>query len=117
MTKQEINIITKIIKELSLFFMMHGYHSFSMKMYREDTNTIIVFKIKNLKTELIDKLTEKINRERELEIETYGFELVGDSDVKNELEVVGLLIDYVEIDTVEEETILSFVRKDYYSSK
>lgn len=112
MSKKEMQIITKIIRELSLFFMMHGYNTYQMHMNMEKQISYLTFDIDNLEEEILINLKEKIMRDREMEVETYGWELLGEMDSKSELEVVGLLIDDLEVSTKKETTTLKFIRKN-----
>jgi hypothetical protein len=116
MTKQEIKILSKIIKEISLFLYSHGYSTFEFETYRKEEDTFLIYKVKNIKSTLVDLIKEKINRERELEVETYGWELMGDMDSKDELEIVGLLIDNVDIKVKNEEHVFTFYRKNRYKT-
>ncbi len=115
MTKQEVKITAKIIKEITLFLYTHGYSNFEFQTYRKKEDTYLIFKVKNFKDSLVKLIDEKVNRERELEVETYGWELMGDMDSNNELEILGLLIDNVEITTEDKFHIFTFYRKNRYN--
>ncbi|GEM_PF-445053 len=117
MSKQEIRIVTKIVSELTLFFMMHGHKAIKMETYHEDDATLFVISVKRLENDLITKIRHKIERERELEIETYGWELIGDIDDKSELEIVGHLIDEMHVKQTDDKTILTFVRANRYKER
>jgi len=114
MKKQEIKIVSKLIKDLFSFFLAHGYVDINFELKQVEENLLFIFKIKNLNSELIELIKLKANRERELEVETYGFELMGDIDSKSELEIAGLLIDEVIVNQENYFIVLSFVRKDRY---
>lgn len=117
MSKKETQIITKIIRELTLFFMMHGYNRYQMHVDMQKTIAYLTFEIEHLETDILKRLQEKIMRDREMEVETYGWELLGEGDAKSELEVVGLLIDDLEVSHTADSTILKFVRKNPEKSK
>ncbi len=114
MSKQEIKIITKIVNELTLFFMMHGYYTIKQETRYEDKATIFIITVSTIKPSLIEKIRNKVERERELEIETYGWELIGDIDSQSELEIVGHLIDELQINHGDDSTTLTFIRKNRY---
>lgn len=114
MTKQEVKITAKIIKEIILFLYSHGYTDFDFQTYRKKEDTYLIFKVRNFKDSLVKLIDEKVNRERELEVETYGWELMGDIDSNNELEILGLLIDSVTISKEDKYHILTFYRKYRY---
>lgn len=107
-----MQIITKIIRELTLFFMVNGYKKYQMHVDMDKQLTFLTFEIENLGEEILQKLQEKILRDREMEVETYGWELLGEVDSKSELEVVGLLIDDLEVTTQANQSILKFMRKN-----
>ena len=114
--KQEIRIVTKIVRELSLFFMIHGYKQFAIEVKQEEKDTYFIITIDPPKTDLIERMKEKINREREMEVETYGWELVGDIDAKSELEIVGLLIDDMIVQKKNQKLVITLVRKSRYKT-
>lgn len=97
MTKQEVRITTKIIRELSLFMMIHDYTHFNIELNVLPEETAFIITIDHVSDAFLNKMTEKISRERELEVETYGWELLGDMDSKSELEILGVLIDSIEV--------------------
>ncbi len=114
MTKQEIRIQTRIIHELSYFMMTYGYTSFSITVENNQEETHFLLKMDHIKDELLNRMKEKLNRQREIEVETYGFELVGDHDSRSEFEILSLLIDYMEVERTEDAVNLLLVRKSMY---
>ncbi len=114
MSNLEIKIVTKIIRELGLFLMLNGYREFTLTTKNEETGTTFVIAIDEPTPELLAYMQEKIARERELEVETYGWELVGDIDSQTELEILGLLIDSMEVANKDGKTLITLVRKSRY---
>ncbi len=114
MKKQEIRILTMIIRELSLVMLMHNHDKFSVTLEKGSKETRFILKTDPLEKDLLERMKEKVNREREIEVETYGWELVGDVDKQSEFEILGLLIDYMEIEETAGEMVLTFVRKSMY---
>jgi hypothetical protein len=112
-TKQEVRITTKIIRELSLFMMIHDYTDFQIALNVTENETLFTITLDHASDAFLNKMTEKISRERELEVETYGWELVGDIDSKSELEILGLLIDTIKIEK-NNKTVISLIRKNRY---
>ncbi len=117
MNRMEMRIISKIIRELSLFYMLHGHEDFKVETKIYNAETRIITTSHRLSDEALATVKEKIERERELEIETYGWELIGDIDSKSELEIVGHLIDDLLIENTTTLTTLTFVRKNHYKQK
>jgi len=114
MSKQEIKIITKIIRELSLFLIMHGFKDFSLSTKNTKDTTAFIIEIDHPKESFLDHMIDKISREREMEIETYGWELIGDIDDKTELEILGLLIDTIDVKKKADKTLITLVRNNRY---
>ena len=114
MSKQEIKIITKIVNELTLFFMIHGYYTIKQETRYEEKATLFVITVATISPSLLQKIRKKVDRERELEIETYGWELIGDIDSHSELEILGHLIDEMHVEHGDATTTITFVRKNRY---
>ena len=117
MSTPEVKLITKIIRELSMFLLLHGYEQFSIETDKEKTLTTLLVKVETLDEETKNTMLEKLNREREIEVETYGWQLVGDVDSKSELEIVGLLVDTAEIKEENGHHVIEIVRKNPYLKK
>ncbi len=93
--------------------MLHDYHEFTIDLKVLPEETVFTITIIDASEDFLMKMTEKISRERELEVETYGWELLGDIDSKSELEILGLLID--SIDIIKQKNItIKLVRKNRY---
>lgn len=117
MNSTEMRITSTIIRELSLFLMFHGIQEFTLDLHYDDTTTEMVVKTPRMSDALLSSLQKRIDQERKLEIETYGWELVGDFDRESELEIVGHLIDGFHIEQEGSTTILTFIRKNRYKRK
>ncbi len=117
MNKLEMRIISVIIREVSLFFMMHGLSDFDIHTEIRKDKILLTTKTKLLPVDLVEHVREKMDRPRELEIETYGWELIGDIDNKSELEIVGHLIDEVVLQSKNGNTVMTFIRQNHYKEK
>ncbi len=117
MSNQESRIVTKIIHELVLFYQMHGYQNIELKTKKSEQEFVIMIYSAILSEDLLKQIHEKIDRERDLEIETYGWQLVGDIDAKSELEIVGHLIDEMMVEKQKQGMKLTFIRKNRYKQK
>ena len=115
MSTQEVKILTKILRELSLYFFMHNINDFTLRTERtKDVTTFTAsFETPNNKA-IVEKMQEKISREREIEVETYGWELVGDIDETSELEISSLLLDDITVSEKAGRTILTMRRLSKY---
>lgn len=103
----------KIIDEITLYLMKNGYLKLSVDIEFKDNTLTFVIKTDKCREKVIQTIDKQINVPRELEVEEYGWELMGESDAQSELCLVGLLIDYVTIDDSNpDSTIFTFVRKN-----
>ena len=115
MSSQEIKIITKILREISHYFLIHGINDFTLNTNRSKEVTVFTATIPTPKDlAMLKTMEEKISRERELEIETYGWELVGDIDESSELEISSFLLDDIEITHSEKTTKIILRRTNRY---
>ncbi len=117
MNTTEKRITSKIIRELSLFFMFHGLQDFTITTRIKEDLTELITRTPRLNDEAITKIKSRIDQERKLEIETYGWELVGDFDSESELEIVGHLIDDFTIVQNDDSTTITFFRRNQYRKK
>lgn len=112
MNKLKYRVDSKIIKQLSLFLMLHGIKDFTLEFHSNNKGVNFVIKMKSIKQDIIDLMVEKIGRQREIEVEVYGWELMGDTDLNNELDILGSLIDRIEVRQLEDYTEITLIR-DY----
>ncbi len=105
MTRQEIRIQTRIIHELSCFMMMNGQDAFSISVEKQQGRTHFVLRLGSIEAPLLERIKEKVNQPREIEVETYGWELVGDHDTKSEFKILGLLVDYMRVECTEDAVV------------
>lgn len=98
MSVHELKKGCKIVDELLLYLMKHGHHKVDISVDKTEDRLIIEMTTDRCDDELLEKMDSYINNERELEVEEYGWELMGESDAQSELGMVGLLIDSLEID-------------------
>lgn len=115
MNKLEFRVDSKIIKQLSLFLMLHGIKDFELEFHRNNKGVRFIIKIKSIKQEIIDLMVEKIGRQREIEVEVYGWELMGDTDANNELDILGSLIDKIDVKKLENYTEFTLEREYRYN--
>lgn len=114
MSKQEVKIITKIIRELSFFLMLHGHKDFIMETKNTPKTTMFLITLHDAKESFLTHMQEKLNREREMEVETYGWELLGDIDEQSDFAILGSLIDTMKYEQKASKTIITLVRTNRY---
>ncbi len=103
--------ISKIVDELFLYFIRHGYTNINFNVAIDDINVVIDITVENLEESLLEKIKERLSQCRELEVEEYGWELMGESDCSNELEMIGLLVDVFEHKKDGNKDIITCIRK------
>lgn len=107
----EIKKNCKIINELLLYLMRNGHSEIELKIdYKEDISTFY-FYVKECSSHVISQLAENLNKGRKHEFEGYYWELMGESDRANELEIIGLLVDGIQIIEKNNQTELVIQRK------
>jgi len=116
MNRTEYKIDAKIIKQISLYLMLHGVHDFNLTFLSNKKDVTFILKSQTLSQKVLDTMQEKLSRQRELEVEVYGWELMGDTDTQNELDILGSLIDEVEI-TKDNEVTTVTMRRTYRYNK
>ncbi len=115
MSLHEVKKGCKILDEVILFLMKNGHLNLDIKINKDEKVLSLEIKTKKASDSLIKEMDEYINRERELEVEEYGWELMGESDCENGLELIGLLVDKLEIfNDDESSTTFRLTRVDKY---
>jgi hypothetical protein len=108
---QESKKICKITSEILLYLMSQGYYKVVFDIDVKDHIFTLKFNLKNVPKDVILYMDRKINSEREYEIEEYGWELMGESTESNELEMIGLIVDKLEIEQKGDTTYFTLIRK------
>ncbi|MFW5894572.1 MAG: hypothetical protein ACOCU0_01445 [Bacillota bacterium] len=116
MKNQEHRIVTKIIRDLCLLMLESGHPDFDVNVLEHSHQCVIVLKAMDIKDSVIRQIHNHLSSKRAFEVETYGFELLGDFDAQNELELLGSLVDDVEIIKCHDETTIRIVRKNLYNA-
>lgn len=115
MSLHEIKKGCKIIDEITLYLMKHGHLKLDIQIDKAETELVVVIKTNKCEQWLIDNISNNINLERELEVEEYGWELMGESDAQSELGLVGLLVDQVTVDDTDPSfTVFKLIRKERF---
>ena len=114
MSKQEIKVITKIIREVSLYLMLNGFKDFLIETKNTSDTTRILITMENPNEKTLSYMKEKLSMAREIEVETYGWELAGDIDSKSGLDMVGLFVDECKVSKDGNKTVISLLRINRY---
>ena len=107
---QENQKICKIINELSLYILenVSGTLNIDVKEFSEET--IITFTTDMIDEETKEFLLSQLSADRSLEIEEYGWELMGEGDSDDDLELIASLVDEVSITEENNKTVITLIR-------
>lgn len=112
MSIHEVKKDAKIVDEILLYLLKNNHNEVEIKVKREEEEVNISFKCSPLEDEMLNNLDKYINKEREIEVEEYGWELMGESDGQTDLGMVGMMIDKLTIDNSNKDfTILNLKRR------
>lgn len=111
MTTHEAKKDCKILDEILLYLMKKHIECFDIHFEYTNQEVSYIIKTKPLDKDTISFMKEHINQKRELEIEEYAWELMGESDCQSELNLVGLLIDEISVDESDISTTLTLKRR------
>ncbi|MFP4478381.1 MAG: hypothetical protein ACLFPM_02985 [Candidatus Izemoplasmatales bacterium] len=117
MNKREYRVDAKIIKQLSQYLMFHGIKEFSLSFQSSKNEVTFIIESELITPEISEYMKDKISRKREIEVEVYGWELLGDTDSQNELDILGALIDEISIRKENNKTTVIMKRFYHYNEK
>lgn len=98
----EIKKNGKIIDELVTYFLKKGHHQLRMDINYTKSQTIITIWLDHVAADELALIRECLSQGRDFAMEEYGWELMGESEVSAELNLVGMCIDEVEFDHVDD---------------
>ncbi len=104
--------VSKIIEELTTFFLKKGYNDFNIAVAKERKQCEIKFILPSCKEADIAYICDQINLEQLDCIEEYGWQLIGESECSNELELIGMLVDKVYIDKSDDQIVFKLIKKN-----
>lgn len=116
MNKMEYRVDAKIIQQLSLYFFMHGMTNFSLAFAIDDNKILFDVDVPFLKEDMLLEMEEKFRQSRAMEVEMYGWELMGDTDPDLVLDVLSAFIDSYKITKMETHYHIQFVRNKTYQA-
>ncbi len=83
----------KIIDEIVTHLLRKGHRELNVDLKLNNNESIFTIKLERVDDDLLKLLDETLNQERDLSIEEYGWELMGESDFSSELNLVGMCLD------------------------
>jgi len=111
MSFQETRKISKIVSELTSYLLKRGFFHVRFLIEKRKDETMIEITLPSVKIADVREMIEKIDQQSSPEIETYGWEVVGEAAEKDQLTVLGMLIDSVDVEETSENLVLTCRRK------
>lgn len=102
--------ICKIIEELSLYLMDMGIYNLNIDIKQDDDKDVLTFSFNECNDEVKDFILSKIKGERDIEIEEYGWELMGEGASDDDLGIINALVDEINYDDNDNKTIIRMIR-------
>lgn len=91
---QENQKICRIVEEFSLYLLEHDIDVLNITIKKSANRVALNFICDIIEKELLDELVQVFKYKRQEAIEMYGWELIGQGDLDNELQLVSTLINY-----------------------
>ncbi len=86
--------ICRIIEEFSLYLLEEGNEFLEVKVKKSSHRVSLIFKCDKIEQEKLKELEHIFRHKRQQAFELYGWELIGQGDSENELDLVSTLINY-----------------------
>lgn len=102
--------ICKIIEELSLYLMDNGIYDLNIDIKQDDEKDILTFVFNEINDEVKTFILSKIKGERDIEIEEYGWELMGEGASDDDLGIINALVDKIDYDENDNKTVIRMIR-------
>ncbi len=100
----------KVISEFILLLMHYGYINLNVDFKSDEKVHYYTLRTSRVSEKLLNYIKDNINLGREFDVEEYGWELVGDGDSYDQIDLLGCLLDKFEIENTAEETIFRMAR-------
>lgn len=104
--------ICKIIEEFSLFILEKGVKNINIDIKRDSHQSTLVFTCDKLEEEIKKFILNRITNGRIFEVEQYGWELIGEGSVGDDLDIINALIDRVSYEEVGSKSVIRMVRDE-----
>jgi hypothetical protein len=101
-----------MVDELLNYFFIIGGTDISVCVKEEETNYQLTFRsnYSKEKQHKIQDLCKYLNCERNEQMESYYWELTGETETDTELTIIGMMIDHYELDIIDEVLELLIIR-------
>ena len=109
---QENHKICKIISELTLYILEHVSGNINVDIKEEEKRYIITIITDEFDEDSLKFINRRLVADRNYAIEEYGWELVGEGDSDDDIELIGSLVDESNIITQDGKTIITLIRNE-----
>lgn len=106
MDRKEEEKIAKIIGEMTHYLLKHHITTFDVSVNQQVSSVHLIFTIESLSDDTLKDVKDKLKYGRDEEIETYGWTLMGNTD----LEIAPRLLDHVEFELRGSKTMIKLIR-------
>lgn len=107
---QENQKICKIVNELTLYILENVSGNINVDIKELADEVIITIVTDLLDEETKEFLSNQLSADRNFEIEEYGWELMGEGDSDDDLELIGNLINEVSITEENGKSVITLIR-------
>lgn len=110
--RHEVKKIAKIVDELITFFFLRKTHIMGIEIKDLDNSFEIMIKndCRNINDDEINNIKKLFSVQRQREMEEYYWQLTGEADNDTELNLVGIMIDKVDVSVEENNLIIKLTR-------
>ena len=91
---EENQKISRIIEQFSLYLLDNAIDNFTFKIKKTRKLTSLLFECDKPDEEMLQEINNTFKLERRSELETYGWELIGQGNADSELSLLGMLVNY-----------------------
>jgi hypothetical protein len=110
MSLQETRKVSKIVSEITNYLIRRGYLHLNLFINSQEDKTIIQLELPHVKKKDMEEMISRVGAAADPEIEMYGWELMGEAGSKDELTVLGMLINEVMVEEKNDILCITFVR-------
>ncbi len=111
--RHEVKKISRIVDELTTLFLKDDTNEVDLKVITSDVESVIRLTVHNTKVsdQYIAHLLKTFNKQREMEIEEYYWQLAGETDDDDEVTLIGAMIDYATAEKRDGNLYIELVRR------
>lgn len=105
--------IGKMIDEVTTFFLKKGHYKLRIDLDYTKKFMVLRIHIPNLSANESEMITKCFSQKRDLTMEEYGWELMGESETSSELNLVGMCIDSFSFEDAEDGITILEIKRNH----